>query len=229
MSINPSDEPQNELPRERLEALGSDALTSSELIAVILGSGTKGSSVFQLSKQLIHTFQNLKGLSHASVEELLQVKGIGKAQALRLKACLGLGKRLMLEHLDFKPTISTPSQAYQILKQELEHEVQENVVTLLLDTKAKLISIEKITVGTINHSLIHPREIFRAAIKKGAANIILAHNHPSGDSTPSKEDISVTKTIVQAGKLLSIPLNDHIIIGSQEFVSMREAFPIVFV
>jgi DNA repair protein RadC len=214
--------PAHDKPRERLQALGADALSSSELIAIILGSGTKGSSVLQLSQEIIAHFGSLPKLIQATVEELQQIRGLGTAKAIQLKAALTLGKRAFNTGYLSRCKIQTPEHAYRYVKDDLQHETREILLSVLLDTKGTVIAKQIISIGTLSNTLVHPREVFYFAIRHKAASLVLAHNHPSGDPTPSQADIEMTSALIKAGELLGIPLQDHLIVGARTFVSLRE-------
>lgn len=214
--------PDFERPRERLRNVGPDALSTVELIAVILGSGTKESPVLQLAQEIVARFDTLDRLSEATVEEFCQVKGIGTIKAVQLRAALSLGMRVSRKTPSLKQKISTPMQAYLFIKDTLEREKREIFITLLLDVKGCAIRHDIVSIGTLSRTLVHPREVFYPAVRHKAASMILAHNHPSGDPTPSSEDFEVTNTLVEIGKLMSIPVNDHLIIGEKCFVSLRQ-------
>lgn len=214
--------PATERPRERLLKHGSDAMTVAELIAIILGSGMKGMPVLQLAQEIIARFGADQQLADATIEELCTIKGLGMAKALQLKAALSLGVRVAKNSGPRKVKIDGPEHAYQAIKEQLEHEPQELVAVLLLDVKCNLICNQIVAVGTLSNALVHPREIFYPAIRHHASSLILAHNHPSGDPTPSKQDIELTEALVESGQLIGIPINDHIIIGKQKYVSLRQ-------
>lgn len=216
------DLPVEERPRERLMSSGADSLSTAELIAILLGSGTKEKPVMALAQEIVAHFATLKQLSEATVEELCQIKGIGHAKAIMLKACFTLSQRMARAVEAPQCRIETPKHAYQWIRDELENEMRELFCVILLDTKKEVITSPIISVGTLSQTLIHPREVFYPAIRHKAASLILVHNHPSGDPTPSKEDIVVTESLIEAGKLMGIPVNDHIIIGRGTFVSLRQ-------
>ncbi|MBS4168378.1 DNA repair protein RadC [Parachlamydia sp. AcF125] len=209
-------------PRERLLKHGADVLSSVELIAVLLGSGMRGMPILQLSQEIMSRFGSLQNLADATVEELCQIKGLGIAKAIQLKAALNLGKRLSRTQASAKFQIKTPLHAYHLIKDDLEKEMKEHFVTILQDVKGYVICSPTIAIGTLTATLVHPREVFYPAIRHRAAGMILAHNHPSGDPTPSKEDLEVTKTLVAVGRLVGICVNDHLIIGKDRYVSLRE-------
>lgn len=220
--------PDCERPRERLQRLGEEALSTTELLAIILGSGTKGVSVLQLAENILKYFGTLKKLSVSTVEELLQIKGLGKAKAIQLKAALTFGVRATHPGYQSKCKILTPEHAYHYVKDELVRESREILQLLLLDVKGYLIAKKTVSIGTLSQTLIHPREVFFEAIRHKAASMIIAHNHPSGDPTPSKEDLELTESLINAGRLMGIPVQDHIIIGARTFVSLREVGVILF-
>lgn len=209
-------------PRERLLLLGPEAVSTAELLAIILGSGMKGKSVLELSQEILSTFGGVAGLTEASLEELCQIKGLGLAKAIQLKAAFSLGLRIARQPIPPRYIVTTPTHAYHFLKELLENEKVECFGALLLDTKGSVIRFERISMGTLSEALVHPRELFHPAIRHKAASIILAHNHPSGDPTPSMDDIEITRSCIQAGLLLDIPLKDHLIIGRSCYHSFKE-------
>ena len=218
MSYSVKHLPKAERPREKLIQKGEASLSTAELIAILLGSGTKQRSVLELAQDIIaHFGQNLPD---ASVEELAKVKGVGPAKAVLLKAALALSARF--QRSSDKTRIQTPEAAYQLFRPLLENEPQEKLVALLLDTKSCHIATETIAVGSLNSAAVRPRELFRPAIRRNAASLIIAHNHPSGDPTPSLQDKKLTRILADAGKLLQIPIQDHLIIGNHSYFSLRE-------
>ncbi|PJD95665.1 MAG: hypothetical protein CK425_08155 [Parachlamydia sp.] len=214
--------PMAERPRERLLQHGPDVLSAIELIAVLLGSGMKGMPILQLSQAIMGRFGSLQNLAEATIEELCQIKGLGTAKAIQLKAALNLGMRLARIQSTPRFQVKTPLHAYHLIKDKLENEMREHFVVILQDVKGYVICSETIAIGTLTTTLVHPREVFYPAIRHRAAGMILAHNHPSGDPTPSKEDFEVTKTLTSVGRLVGIFVNDHIVIGNQGYVSLRE-------
>jgi DNA repair protein RadC len=214
--------PEGERPRERLHRFGAEAVSTTELIAILLGSGTKGRPILQLAHEIVGHFGSLQGLSDATVAELCQIKGLGFAKAVQLKAAFNLGARLSKQVLSPKYRIENPVHAYHLVKDEFAHEKREFFVVLLLDTKGFVITQEVVSIGTLSETLIHPREVFYPAIRHKAASLILIHNHPSGDPTPSTEDYEITEILTKAGGLMSIPVHDHLIIGADGFVSLRQ-------
>lgn len=214
--------PETERPRERLARLGVEALSSVELIAILLGSGTKSKPVLQLAQELIGRFGSLQELADSTLSELCEIKGMGMAKAIQVKAALHLGGRALKPEAQVKPRIDTPNQAYEFVKEHMEAEKRELFVALFLDVRAQVITYEVVSIGTLSQTLVHPRELFYLAIRHKAASIIIAHNHPSGDPAPSTEDIELTQRLIEAGKMMQIPLSDHLIIGRGVFVSLRE-------
>lgn len=216
------DLPKEERPRERLLRRGSESVSTAELIAILLGSGLKGKSVIALANELVSSFGCLRKLSEATVEELCQVKGIGQAKAIQLKACFTLGTRLSQQKQCAKYRIDNPVHAYNLVKEEMETEKREVFAIIMIDVKGYVINHEIISIGTLSNALIHPREVFYPAIRHKAMSIVLAHNHPSGDPTPSPQDLEITATLIEVGKLIGIHVNDHIIIGDSTYVSLRQ-------
>lgn len=214
--------PVEDRPRERLKKYGAEAMSTAELLAIILGSGTRGISILQLAHDIMARFESPQQLAEATVEELAQIKGLGPAKALQIKAAVGLGIRTCKAHQPPKYRVDNPAHAYNLIKDELRGEKREIFLVILLDTKGCSLGHHLVSIGTLSSALIHPREVFHPAIRHKAASLILIHNHPSGDPTPSKEDCETTKILVDAGNLISIPVNDHIIIGENSYISMRQ-------
>lgn len=212
------DMPAEERPLYRLQQHGSDALSTTELLALLLGSADGPG----LAQELLSQYGSLHRLARTNKARLMQFRGIGEAQAGRLMACLALCRRLQEPPAEERPRITSPADGANILLPRLRHLEQEELHVLLLDTRNRLLDIQCIYRGSLNSSVIRIGEIFRVAIDSAAAAILLAHNHPSGDASPSPEDISVTRQIVQAGKLLGIELLDHLIIGNGRFASLKE-------
>lgn len=214
--------PETERPRERLLRHGAESLTTAELIAIILGSGLKGCSVLQLAEEIVGRFGEKQQLADATLEELCQIHGLGQAKSLQLKAAISLGLRVARQAQPSRQRIDHPLHAYRLIKEEMEKERRELFVVILQDTRGCAISHHTVAIGTLSNALVHPREVFYPAIRHSAASMILAHNHPSGDPTPSSHDYEVTHTLVNAGKVMGIPVNDHIIIGANAYISLRE-------
>jgi DNA repair protein RadC len=224
IGYNPTmkDLPSSERPRERLLYHGAGALSSAELLAIILRTGTQDENVVRVAQRLLANFGGLTGLAKASPAELISEKGLGPAKATQLKAALEIGKRLLLESPDERPQIRSPADAANIVMSEMSLLDQEHLCTMLLDTKNRVLATPTIYVGSLNTSLIRVGELFREAIRANCASLIVLHNHPSGDPTPSPEDVAVTRQIVDAGKLLDVEVLDHLVIGRQRFVSLKE-------
>lgn len=216
------DLPDDEKPRERLMAYGPGALSTAELVAILVRIGLPGISAVSLAQQLLRECNGLPGLHRASAQEIATFPGFGPAKATQLKAALELGRRLQLETAGERYQIKSPSDAAAILMPDMAFLEQEHLRLILLDTKNFVISSPTVYKGSLNSSVVRVGELFREAIKVNAASLIVAHNHPSGDPSPSPEDIRVTREIVQAGKLLDIEVLDHLVIGQQRFVSLKE-------
>ena len=218
-----SDIPEGERPRERFVAVGGAGMSQRELLAILLRSGTRQMGALALADKLLVEFSGLSGLARADLNELQRVDGIGPVKAVEIKAALELGKRLVLSTPDQQRTqIKTPADAAQILMLEMGILEQEEVRTLLLDTRNKVLSMPKIYRGSLNAASMRVAEVFKDAIRANSAALIVAHNHPSGDPAPSAEDVRVTKSLVQAGKLLDIDVLDHIVIAQNRYVSLKE-------
>lgn len=214
--------PKNDRPRERMLEYGADHLSNQELLAILLGTGTKAESVMALSNRVLMHFEGLKLLHDATIEELTAIKGIGSAKGVQLLSAIELGKRMNQYKPDVRYVIRSPEDGANYVMEEMRSLRQEHFVVLFLDTKNQVIHRQTIFIGSLNASIVHPREVFREAVKRSAASIIVIHNHPSGDPTPSKEDIHVTRRLVDAGKMIGIELLDHLIIGDRKFVSLKE-------
>lgn len=209
-------------PRERLIRQGAQSLSNQELIAILLRTGTKKESVLTLANRVLNYFEKLHGLKHATLEEIISVKGIGEAKAVQLLAAIELGRRLSQKQVDSRFTIRSPQDAATYLMPEMSSLQQEHFVVLFLNVKNQVLHKQTIFIGSLNSSIVHPREIFREAVKRSAASIICAHNHPSGNAAPSPEDIEVTKRLQEAGYIIGIELVDHVIIGDHQFTSLKE-------
>jgi len=209
-------------PRERLLRQGAESLSNQELLAILLRTGTKEESVLVLANRVLNVFERLHHLKHATIEEMMAIKGIGEVKAIQLMAAVELGRRLAQKHNDEKFTIRSPQDAATYLMPDMTSLNQEHFVVLFLNIKNQIIHKQTIFIGSLNASIVHPREIFREAVKRSAASIICAHNHPSGVPTPSTEDIEVTKRIVEAGYIIGIELIDHVIIGDHQYISLKE-------
>ncbi len=220
--------PDCEKPRERLVAAGADSLRHAELIAILLRTGLKGTSAIQIAEQLLQRFGNLQNLACASLDDLRKTKGIGRDKAVALQAAFTLARRMAREMQGEAPLLDNPHSVAMLLRDEnLAYKVEEFQI-VLLNARRRLIRVERASQGTLDSLLVHPREVFRAAIAANAAYIILVHNHPSGDPTPSEADIKVTRDLIRAGQLLKIEVVDHVIIGrktaehAKDYSSLRE-------
>ena len=215
------DMPKQERPRERLQRLGSDALSSQELLALIIGRGISKRSVLDIAHELMRRFGSIHGMSEATIEELSAVKGIGIAKAAQIKAAFELAKRQDLEQ-DIPPfTVNNPQTLVKAIRATIQDKAKEHFKLVLLNTRNKVTGIIPISVGTLNASLVHPREVFKEAIHGNAASVILVHNHPSNDLEPSEEDIKLTRRMVEAGNIIGIEVLDHIIITKNDFLSLK--------
>jgi len=221
-SFTVHDLPLSERPRERLSKLGSEALSSQEILALILGRGIKGESVIVTAQKLLSKFGNLKNLASASMEELTQIKGIGPAKAAQIKATFELSKRLENSSSEgSKITVKSPEDAIKAAGSQIKGKKKEHFLVLCLDTRNHLINTHKVSIGSLDCSIVHPREVFKEAISSCAASVIFVHNHPSGDPTPSEDDIKLTKRLVEAGEILGIEVLDHIVICDRDHLSMK--------
>ncbi|CUS02697.2 conserved protein of unknown function [Candidatus Promineifilum breve] len=209
-------------PRERLIKVGAEVLSTAELLAIVLRNGSQGENVLRLAERLLAQFDNLPGLARATITELTEAHGVGPAKAAEIKAAMELGRRLVAASPEERPHVSTPDDAFHLLKSEMMFLDQEHLRLILLDTRNRVLRTPTIYVGSLNTSVIRVGELFRAAIRENAAAFIIAHNHPSGDPSPSPEDINVTRQIVQAGKLLDVDVLDHIVIGRNRYVSLKQ-------
>ena len=222
------DMPDLERPRERLIARGASALSHAELIAILLRTGTQGQSAIDIARDLVREHNTLSNLARTSVEELQQVKGIGRDKAVTLKAAFILARRMADEIPEARPLLDDPERMADHMREEFRDKEIEEFHTLLLDTRRRLIRAEQITTGILDTAIVHPREVFKKAIAANASALVLVHNHPSGDPTPSKADIQVTRDLIRAGQLLKIDVLDHVIIGQRtteqdrDFVSLKE-------
>lgn len=214
--------PDQETPRGRIREYGSAALSDAELLAILLRAGVAGSNAVELAQHLLVAYGGWGGLMRADYTVLCQTHGIGAAKAATLKAALEIGRRLLLAEHAQRLQIKSPTDISQLLMLEMSHLDQEHLRTVLLDTKNRVQAISTIYVGSLNASLVRVGEVFKEAIKRNSAGLIVVHNHPSGDPTPSPEDVLVTREIVSAGRLLDVEVLDHLVIGQGRFVSLRE-------
>nr|WP_245992564.1 DNA repair protein RadC [Capsulimonas corticalis] len=214
--------PTDERPRERLAKYGAHALSTAELIGVLIRTGNAERSAVSLGEFLLAEFGNVKGIASATLDQLASVKGLGLAKAAEIQAAIEFGHRLALFSDDDRPAIAGPQDVANLIMPELRYIKKETLKSLLLDTKNRVLGIKTVSIGDLSSSIVHPREVFKDAVTSSAASIIVAHNHPSGDPTPSREDITVTKRLMEAGEIMGIELLDHIVIGDGCFVSLKE-------
>jgi DNA repair protein RadC len=212
----------SERPRERLRRLGAQVLSSAELLGILLRVGIPGENAVQMGQRLMQALGGLPGLHRASFEEVCAQRGIGEAKAAQIKAAIELGRRLAAESPEDRPAIHSPQDAADMLRYEMSALEQEELRVLLLDNRNRLLSMETVYRGSVNSSQVRVGELFKAAVRRNAAALVVAHNHPSGDPAPSPDDVAVTRAIVQAGKLLDIDVLDHLVIGAGKFVSLKE-------
>jgi DNA repair protein RadC len=222
MSLMIRDFPEDERPRERLISDGPESLANHELLAILLRTGTKDESVLQLANRLLNHFEGLRLLKDATIEEMTSIKGIGTAKAVQILAAIELGRRISRLQYDERYVIRSPEDGAKYVMEDMRFLSQEHFVCLYLNTKNQVIHRKTVFIGSLNASIVHPREVFKEAIKRSAASVICAHNHPSGDPTPSREDIEVTKRLAECGRMIGIELLDHLIIGDRKFVSLKE-------
>ncbi len=220
MSIK--DLPEEERPREKLLRLGAEKISNAELLAIILRTGNKQETALDLAQKILKLVKEFRELPYLSVEELAEIKGIAQVKAIQLKASLELGRRMAVALREHNVDITSPADVFNFMAEEMRYLEQEEFRVIFLNIKNKIIAAEVIFKGSLNSSIVHPREIFRLALKRNAASVILLHNHPSGDPKPSSEDINVTNRLVEAGELMGIKVLDHIIVGEKNYVSFRE-------
>ncbi len=216
------DWPSSERPRERLIRYGAESLSDAQLLAIILRTGGGGKGVLALAMELLDRFKGLREIDCASLRDLSGVKGLGIAKIAQLKAAFALGRRLMSESLEGNAAFSSSRTVYSYYAPRFKNLKKEVFLSLLLDTKNRLIREVKVSEGTLTNSLIHPREAFREAIRESAAAILFVHNHPSGDPEPSRDDVAVTERLKATGDIIGINVLDHVIIGDGRYVSLRE-------
>ncbi len=208
--------------REKMLMYGAERLTVRELLAVLLSKGTKGMPIESLSREILVSLQGVDGLREATVEDLTAIRGIGAAKAMQVIAAIELGKRVYREKREEGYLIRSPEDGAEYVMEEMKHLKQEHFVALFLDVKNRVLARRTVFVGSLNSSIVHPREVFKEAVKRSAASIVCVHNHPSGDPAPSREDIQVTKRIAECGKIIGIEMLDHLIIGDGTFISLKE-------
>lgn len=215
--------PLEDRPRERLARLGAGALSTVELLTILIGSGNRAFPADEIARGVTAAFPGLRQLAGRGVEDLVRVDGVGSATAARLAAALELGRRLQRERRERQPTLSSPRAVWRYLALELRDRERERFMALCLNTRNELVRECVISVGSLNASIVHPREVFKPALACSAAGLVIAHNHPSGDPAPSREDREVTRAIGEAGRILDVPLHDHVIIGSDSYFSFKDS------
>ncbi|RDI44150.1 RadC family protein [Falsibacillus pallidus] len=216
------DYPTDERPRERMANNGASSLSNQELLAIILRTGTKNESVIHLANRVLTHFDGFRLLKDASLEEMTAIKGVGEAKAIQIMAAVEIGRRISNLTYDDRYVIRSPEDGANYVMNDMRFLSQEHFVCLYLNTKNQVLHRQTIFVGSLNASIVHPREVFKEAFRRSAASIICAHNHPSGDPSPSREDIEVTKRLAECGKIIGIDILDHLIIGDKKFISLKE-------
>ena len=209
-------------PRERLVQFGVGSLSNAELLAILLNTGTKNRTTLQVSEKLLAHFQNLGTMGRSTVEELCEIDGIGEAKASKVLAAFELGRRVSKASPSNRRIIESPEDAAQFLMDEMRHLDREHFKALVLNIKNQVLRCIDVSIGSLNSSIVHPRELYKMVIRHNGAAVIVVHNHPSGDPTPSAEDIGITKRLAEAGRILGIELLDHVILGDGRFVSLKE-------
>ena len=211
-----------ERPRERLQTLGPEVLSLTELVAIVIGTGSNGRGAYEVANDLLNELGSVRSLAVASVEKLAKVKGVGLAKACRLRAAIELGKRVLKAGRGERTVIRCPEDVADLVMDDMKHLDREHFRVLLLDSKNAVISIETVSIGTVDASLVHPREVLKPALEKSASAIVLVHNHPTGCVKPSREDIQLTKRFARCCEIIGIDMLDHIIVGDG-YRSLREA------
>lgn len=216
--------PEDERPRERMITHGVESLSDAELLAVILGSGGSGETAIELARRVLAAGEGngLPDLARMDILDLMRIRGVGKAKACRIKAAIEIGARLLSRQRRLA-TIRCAADVYSLMMPRLSYLDREHFIVVLLSTKNQVLGTELVSVGCLNASLVHPREIFKTCVKRSAASVILVHNHPSGDPSPSPEDVIVTRRLIEAGRIMGIDVLDHVIIGDGRYISLRES------
>lgn len=231
-AITLNDLPASERPRERLIHKGATSLSTPELLSLVLGSGARGESVITVAHRILKRFGSLFMIQNASIEDLTVIRGLGNAKAAKLKACIEIARRMNIEEKVHEEselmkrrnsdTITSPDKLYEIIKSRITQFTKEHFFVVSLDTRNNLIGVDEISVGTLTASLVHPRETFESAIRRHAAKIIISHNHPSGETEPSDDDLKITRRLTEAGKIMGIEVLDHLIITKTSYLSFKE-------
>lgn len=221
-SLKIMDLPENERPRERLLRYGAENLSNGELLAILLRTGTAKENILNLSNRIIKESGGINGLLSSSAEDFMKLKGVGESKAAQILALAEISKRFWTYKSGGNIQINSPKDAADMMMESMRYIKKESLKVIMLNTKNYVISVKEVSVGCLNSSIVHPREVFAEALKKSSASLIVCHNHPSGDPTPSSEDINVTKRLKECGKLLGIELIDHIVIGDGIYISLKE-------
>jgi len=216
------DLPAQERPRERMVSAGAEALSSQELLALVLGRGIQGESVLVTSQKLLTQFGSLENILQASLTDLQKVRGLGIAKSTQLKACLEIARRVSAIRVDSKQVVMKPADVFALVKAKISQESKEHFVVLSFDVRNRFLGLDVIAIGILNASVVHPRELFESAIRRHAAHVMVSHNHPSGICDPSDEDISMTNRLVEAGQIMGIAVVDHVIVSKNSFFSFAE-------
>ncbi|MDA8441391.1 MAG: DNA repair protein RadC [Peptococcaceae bacterium] len=216
------DLPTDLMPRERMATLGTTALSNSELLALVLGSGNRRENALDMSARILADAGGWRGLAGLSLGELENIVGIGRAKACQIQALLEIGRRMATAVPETRPTVRCPDDAANLVMEDMRYLDREHFRLMALNSKNQVLGVVPVAVGSLNAAPVHPREVFKEAIRRSAAAIILLHNHPSGDPTPSREDVEVTKRLAEAGHLLGIEVFDHLVIGDKRYVSLKE-------
>jgi DNA repair protein RadC len=215
--------PLEDRPRERLRNFGPEVLSLSELVAIVIGAGTQQRGATELATDLVTAFESTRELAGASIERLTRVRGVGVAKACRVRAAIELGRRVVKAGRGTRRIVKCPEDAACLVMEDMKTLDREHFKVILLDSKNSVISIETVSVGTVNASIVHPREALKPALEKSATSMILIHNHPTGNVSPSREDILITRRFEKCGRILGIDIVDHIIIGDGDYRSMKES------
>lgn len=221
-SLTIKDIPVEDRPRERLLKYGPEVLSNAELLAILLRTGTKSENAISIANRIMGQQDGIKFLAFCTAQELSQINGIGSAKASQILAAVELGKRIRGYRTDKKIKIGSPSDAVDIVMEDMRYLRKEHLKVIFLNTKNQIIEVKDLSIGSLNASVVHPREVYSEAIRKSSSSIIICHNHPSGDPTPSQEDINITKRLHEVGKLVGIDLLDHLIIGDGSYISLKE-------
>ena len=215
--------PLEDRPRERLRSFGAEALSVRELLAIVVGPGSRQMGAMELAEEVVSAFESMRDIAGASVERLSRVSGMGFAKACRLRAAIELGKRAVKAGRGERRTVRCPEDAAGLVMEDMKNLDREHFKVILLDSKNAVISVETVSVGTVNASIVHPREALKPALEKSATSMILVHNHPTGNVSPSREDILITRRFEKCGRILGIEIVDHLIIGDDDYKSMKES------